>query len=116
MPPRPKSHEIRQRGDDNGRTASRLGNTPPHERGADLIQDLSLSYMSIDAEGCIVPKTAEAAVVAAQTYLLTTQPAAGDPRGPIHRAALVGLGLIEKTLGNRGNPRQEGNRNIGNQV
>jgi hypothetical protein len=32
--------------------------------------------------------------MAAQTYLLTTQPTAGNLRADMHRAALQGLGLV----------------------
>jgi hypothetical protein len=44
------------------------------------VQNLDSSFLSIDERGNIVPKTPEAALVAAQAYLLTTQPAPGDSR------------------------------------
>jgi hypothetical protein len=43
-------------------------------------------------------KTPEAALVAAQAYLYTTQPNPGDPREHIHRAVLHGLRLVGNKL------------------
>jgi hypothetical protein len=48
-----------------------------------------------------VQETLEAALVAAQAYLLTTQPKPGDPREHMHQAAIRSLGLVEDRL--RGN-------------
>jgi hypothetical protein len=45
-----------------------------------------------------MPKTPEAALVAAQTYLYTKQPNPGDPRENMHRAALQGLRLVGNKL------------------
>jgi hypothetical protein len=45
-----------------------------------------------------VQKTPEAALIAAQAYLLTTQPKPGDPREHIHQAAIRSLGLVEDKL------------------
>jgi hypothetical protein len=45
-----------------------------------------------------VQETPEAALVAAQAYLLTTQPEPGDPREHMHQAAIRSLGLIEDKL------------------
>jgi hypothetical protein len=50
--------------------------------------------MSVDEIGNIVPKTPEAALVAAQAYLLTTQPAPRDPREGMHQEAIKGFMLI----------------------
>jgi hypothetical protein len=48
-----------------------------------------------------VQETPEAALVAAQEYLLTTQPEPGDPWEHMHQAAIRSLGLIEdKLMGN----------------
>ena len=57
--------------------------------------------MSVDAQGNIVPKTPQAALVAAQTYMMTTQPVANDPRAAIHRSTLVGLGTIGTALADK---------------
>jgi hypothetical protein len=48
-----------------------------------------------------VQETPKAALVAAQTYLLTTQPKPRDPREHMHQAAIRSLGLVEDKL--RGN-------------
>jgi hypothetical protein len=45
-----------------------------------------------------VQETPEAALVAAQAYLLTTQPKPRDPREHIHQAAIRSLGLVEDRL------------------
>jgi hypothetical protein len=46
----------------------------------------------------LAQETPEAALVAAQVYLLTTQPEPGDPREHMHRAAIKNLGLVEDRL------------------
>jgi hypothetical protein len=38
-----------------------------------LVQNLESSFLSVDEQENIMPKTPEAALVAAQAYLLTTQ-------------------------------------------
>jgi hypothetical protein len=43
-------------------------------------------------------ETPEAALVAAQAYLLTTQPEPGDPQEHMHQAAIRSLGLVEDKL------------------
>jgi hypothetical protein len=43
-------------------------------------------------------ETPEAALVAAQAYLLTKQPKPGDPREHMHQAAIRSLGLVEDRL------------------
>jgi hypothetical protein len=45
-----------------------------------------------------VQETPKAALVAAQPYLLTTQPEPGDPREHMHQAAIRSLGLVEDRL------------------
>jgi hypothetical protein len=52
-----------------------------------------------------VQETPEAAFVAAQAYLLTTQPEPGDPREHMHQAAIRSLGLVEDKL--RKHPPEE---------
>jgi hypothetical protein len=61
----------------------------------------SLSVHPSDEEEDFVQETPEAALVAVQTYVQTTQPKPGDPREHIHQAAIRSLGLIEDKL--RGN-------------
>jgi hypothetical protein len=43
-------------------------------------------------------ETLEAALVAAQAYLLTTQPEPGDPREHMHQATIRSLGLVEDRI------------------
>jgi hypothetical protein len=62
------------------------------------IQNLDSAFLSVDEIRNIVPKTPKAALVAAQAYLLTTQPAPGDPREGMHQAAIKGLGLVGEKL------------------
>jgi hypothetical protein len=45
-----------------------------------------------------VQETPEAALIAAQAYLLTMQPKPGDPREQMHQAAIRSLGLVEEKL------------------
>jgi hypothetical protein len=58
----------------------------------------SLSAQQSKKEENFVQETPEAALIAAQTYLLTTQPEPGDPRKHKHQAAIRSLGLIEHKL------------------
>jgi hypothetical protein len=46
-----------------------------------------------------VQETPEVALVAAQAYLLTTQPKPRDPREHMHQDAIRSLGLVEDKLG-----------------
>jgi hypothetical protein len=45
-----------------------------------------------------VQETQEAALIAAQAYLLTMQPKPGDPREQMHQAVIQSLGLVEEKL------------------
>jgi hypothetical protein len=58
----------------------------------------SISTYPSDAEEDFVQETPEAALVAAQAYLLTTQPKPGDPREHMYQAAIRSLGLVEDKL------------------
>jgi hypothetical protein len=58
----------------------------------------SESAHPLDEQEDFVQETPEAALVAAQTYLLTTQPKPGDPREHMHQAAIRSLGLVEDRL------------------
>jgi hypothetical protein len=60
-----------------------------------------LSAHPSDEEEDFVQETPEATFIAAQAYLLTTQPEPRDPREHMHQAAIRSLGLIEDKL--RGN-------------
>jgi hypothetical protein len=58
----------------------------------------SISEHPSEDEEDFVQDTPEAALVAAQAYLLTTQPEPGDPREHMHQAAIRSLGLVEDRL------------------
>jgi hypothetical protein len=45
-----------------------------------------------------VQETLEAALIAAQAYLLTIRPEPGDPREDMHRAAIRSLGIVENKI------------------
>jgi hypothetical protein len=64
----------------------------------------SINTLSSDEEEDFIQDTPEAALVAAQAYLLTTLPEPGDPRENMHQAAIKSLGLVgdelrQKSLG-----------------
>jgi hypothetical protein len=61
------------------RHGSRFENLKYSERQS-LSKNLDLSFLSVDEQGNIIPKTPEAALVVAQAYLHTTRPNLGDPR------------------------------------
>jgi hypothetical protein len=58
----------------------------------------SISAHPSDEEEDFVQETPEAALVAAQAYLLTTQPEPGDPQEHMHQAAIRSLELVEDRL------------------
>jgi hypothetical protein len=68
------------------RHGSRVENLEYSERRS-LSKNLNSSFLSVDDQGNIIPKTPEAALVAAQIYLYTTRLNPGDPREYMHRAA-----------------------------
>jgi hypothetical protein len=61
-------------------------------------QNLNSSFLTVDEAGRIMPETSEAALVAAQAYLLTMQPEPREPQESMHQAAIKGLGLIGDKL------------------
>jgi hypothetical protein len=78
---------------------------PKHNRGREKrpgaeyrMQNLRSSFSIADEVGSIIPDTPEVALVAAQAYLLTTQPEPGDPQESMHQDAIKGLGLIGDKL------------------
>jgi hypothetical protein len=79
------------------RHGSRFENLEYSERQS-LSKNLDSSFLSVDEQGNIIPKTPEAVLVAAQAYLHTTRPNPGDPREHMHRAALQGLKMVGNKL------------------
>jgi hypothetical protein len=67
-------------------------------RGREEERARSISAPLSDEEENFVHETPEAALVAAQAYLLTTWPELGDPREHMHQAAIKSLGLVEDKL------------------
>jgi hypothetical protein len=58
----------------------------------------STSPNQLEEEKQFVQETPEAALIAAQAYLLTTQPKPGDPREQMHQATIQSLRLVEDKL------------------
>jgi hypothetical protein len=58
----------------------------------------SPSSNRLEEEEEFMQETPEAALIAAQAYLPTTQPKPGDPREQMHQAAIRILGLVEEKL------------------
>jgi hypothetical protein len=50
-----------------------------NQRVEHLIQDLDMSFMSIDSGGNITPKTPEAAYMETHAYMMATRPPPGNP-------------------------------------
>jgi hypothetical protein len=69
-----------------------------HSGRRNLSRNLDSSFLSVAEQGNILPKTPEATLMVAQTYLYTTQPNPGDPREHMHWAALHGLRLVGNKL------------------
>jgi hypothetical protein len=91
------------------RHGSRFENLEYSERQS-LSKNLDSSFLSVDGQGNIIPKTPKAVLVAAQTYLYTTRPSPGDPREHMHRAALQGLRMVGNKLTAK---EEEAHRNKG---
>jgi hypothetical protein len=85
----------------NRRHGSRYDNLKYSDRQS-ISKNLDSSFLSVDEQENIVPKTPEAALVAAQAYLLTTRPSPGDPREHMHRAALNRLNMVGHKLSAKG--------------
>jgi hypothetical protein len=67
-------------------------------RGRKEERTRSISVPLSDEEENFVQETLEAALVAAQAYLLTTWPETGDPWEHMHQAAIKSLRLVEDKL------------------
>jgi hypothetical protein len=86
---------------------SSIENRDPKHSRRTTAQTIEESYAKsqsanpLEEEEEFVQETPEATLVAAQAYLLTTQPKTGDLREHMHQAAIRSLGLVEDKL--RGN-------------
>jgi hypothetical protein len=79
------------------RHGSRVENLEHSDR-RNLSRNLDSSFLSVDEQGNIIPKTSEAVLVAPQTDLYMMRPSPGDPREHMHRAALQGLRMVGNKL------------------
>ena len=76
---------------------SRVENMDPKER-RDVTRTLHTSFMDMDADGNIIPKTPQATIMEATAYLASHPPPEGDPKRAMHKSALTGLRLVGAAL------------------
>jgi hypothetical protein len=83
------------------RSSEERHNEPKHKRRRakqprkeSCTQNLNSLFLIVDETGSIMLEMPEAALVAAQAYLLTMQLEPRDPRESMHHAAIKGLRLI----------------------
>src|SRR3954463_9630791 len=62
---------------------SRMENMDPKER-REVTRTLHASFMEMDADGNIIPKTLQYAIMAATAYLASHPPPEGDPKRAMH--------------------------------
>jgi hypothetical protein len=74
-----------------------------HSDRRNLSRNLDSSFLSVDEKGNIMPKAPEAALVAAQAYLYTTQPNPGDPREHMHNIERIKISRKQANIQRRGN-------------
>jgi hypothetical protein len=92
--------------DDSDYSRERHGD-PKHNRGT-TVQSREERYSRImtpqpeEEEKDFVQETPEAALIAAQAYLLTTWPKPRDPREDMHQAAIRSLGIVEDKIMGKG--------------
>jgi hypothetical protein len=86
----------------------------PEAGRKNLVQNLDMSFMSIDTRGNIIPKTPEAGYMAADAYMMATRPPQGDPRQYLYQTAMAGLGVMGAAIAGRdiGQPADPPRRNI----
>jgi hypothetical protein len=80
---------------------------PKHNRGAaaqsgEERYSRSITLQQEEEEEDFVQETPEAALIAAQAYLLTTRPEPEDPREDMHQAAIRSLGIVEDKIRGKG--------------
>jgi hypothetical protein len=80
---------------------------PKHNRGASAYgreegYSRSPTPQPEEKEDDLIQKTPEAALAAAQAYLLATRPEHGDPREDMHQAAIRSLGIVEGKIREQG--------------
>jgi hypothetical protein len=80
---------------------------PKHNRGTTARSREERYSRNITAqleeeEEDFIQETPEAALIAAQAYLLTTWPEPGDPREDMHQATIRSLGILEDKIRRKG--------------
>jgi hypothetical protein len=80
---------------------------PKHNRGTmaqsgEERYSRSITPQPEEEEEDFMQETPEAALIAAQAYLLTTRPEPGDPREDMHQAAIRSLGIVEDKIRGKG--------------
>jgi hypothetical protein len=80
---------------------------PKHNRGTTAQSreerySRSITPQLEEEEEDFVQETPEAALIAAQAYLLTMWPEPGDPRKDMHQAAIRSLGIVENKIMRKG--------------
>src|SRR3954470_24180581 len=84
-------------GNHGNKNRSRTENMDPKAR-REVTRTLNTSFMEMDADGNVIPKTPQDAIMAATTYLVSHPPPVGDPKRAMHKSALTGLRLIGAAL------------------
>src|SRR4051812_11082000 len=84
-------------GNHDSKHRSRTENMDPTAR-REVTRTLNTSFMEMDADGNVIPKTPQAAIMAASTYLASHPPPVGDPKRAMHKFTLTGLGIIGAAL------------------
>src|SRR3954469_698968 len=84
-------------GNNRNKHRSRMENIDPKER-REVTRALNTSFMEMDADGNVIPKMPQAAIMAATAYLVSHPPPEGDPKRAMHKSALTDLRLVEAAL------------------
>src|SRR3954468_10774215 len=84
-------------GNNGNKHRSQMENMDPKER-REVTRALNASFMEMDDDGNVIPKTPQAAIMAATAYLASHPPPEGDPKRAMHKYALTGLGLVGAAL------------------
>src|SRR4051812_17533143 len=76
---------------------SRTEHMDPAAR-CDVTKTLNTSFMEMDVNGNVIPKTPQAPIMAATTYFASHPPPVGDPKSAMHKSTLARLGLVGSAL------------------
>src|SRR3954471_2856034 len=84
-------------GNHDNKHRSRMENMDPKAH-REVTRALNASFMEMDADDNVIPKTPQDAIMAATAYLASHPPPEGDPKRAMHKSALTGLGLVRAAL------------------